>query len=251
MIERETAPLRRTFVTNTAEKMPKSGTTLVGFTYENGEKVLMAADRMTSDGWHVFSMISEKLYGVGSNVVVSGTGLVGMIQRLIECFQHLTDIMGYEIGEELSAEGKANLFHNILRATAWPMEAQFVLGGYDPDAKAFVKNFDCAGGVYEAKYFCDGCGKPYAESILDSDKGWSPDLNRAEAIKLAVRALIQAGKRSAFSAHPFLSPVRIALIGEKGIEWVAETEIKKAIRKFCPSYFSRQKASEPAKGGAA
>ncbi len=219
----------------------KSGTTLIGFLFDNGKCALMAADRMTSDGWHVYSPTSKKIHAIGKNVLVSGTGTVAVIQQLIDYLKTCSNALSNETGTELSAKGKANLFLTILRAVGG-YEAQFILAGRDYLKGMFINNFDCGGGVYTSAYICDGCGRDHAEDVLDN--AWKPSLRQDEAILLAIKALVQAGKRSPFSGHPFISPVHIALMDEDGITWVKEKAIEKIIKRCVPEYFKRQKANE-------
>lgn len=223
-------------------KGPTSNTTLVGFICEHGKKVLMSADRMTSEDMNVYSMISHKLYPIGTNAILAGTGLVADVQQIVEIEGSIASTISRETGEELSAEGKIGILQNILRSASWLPEAWFVYGGYDPDLEGFVCNIDCCGGFYRFGYASDGCGKPHAEDILD--QFWSKDLSSAEALELSVKALLQAGKRSTHSANPILSPVDIVFISEKGIEWVDEKKVNKVIKSMSPAYFKRQREQE-------
>lgn len=221
-------------------KRGASGTTIFSFCFDGGRSALMAGDRMTvGGGSDILSLHAVKVYPVGTNVLVAGCGLVSDIQISIRYFKQISESLAADIGQEMTSLGKAKLFRKILELSGGSLEAGFILAGYGPRLQAFVRGYESSGSCFAAKYFADGSGGPQARATLDTF--WDKDMNRKDAIQLAVKAMMQAGKRNTWTGSPFLSPLTIHIINEKGIDEVSEQTIEKAVEKEKKAYQKRHK----------
>ena len=218
----------------------KRGTTIFNFIFDNGKAALMAGDRMTiSSSSDIHSLHSVKVHPIGNNVLIAGCGLVSDIQLCIRSLKHLSESLSQDTGQELTAFGKAKLFRRLLELSGGNLEAQFLLAGYDLTLKAFVRNYENSGACYAAKYFADGSGGREARGVLDNS--WDKNMNQEEAIQLAVRAMLQAGKRNTWTANPFLSPFSIHIMSTRGIYSVPEKIITTVIERERVMYEKRHR----------
>ena len=109
-------------------------------------------------------------------------------------------------GAPISLEGKANQLSQMVRSNlAMAMQGFVVVplfAGFDVRrGVGRIYTYDPTGGRYEETDFhADGSGGRDARTTIKL--GWRPDLSRADAIALAVRALWQAADEDSATGRP-------------------------------------------------
>lgn len=170
------------------------GTTVLAFKFADG--VLVAGDRLATEGHRVASRDVEKVFATDSYSLMAISGAAG---PCIEMGRILSvELEHYEKieGERLELEGKANKLGQMIRqnlpAAMQGLVVVPLFAGYDVRRGAGrLWKYDITGGRYEeAEYEATGSGGLYAgESLKQS---WRPDLSQDEAIAAAVTALTDA-----------------------------------------------------------
>ena len=177
-----------------ASEMVPHGTTVL--TMKFGDGVLVAGDRLATAGHSVASRDVVKVFETDPYSVMAISGAAGpcieMARVLSVELEHYEKIEG----ETLELEGKANKLSQMIRANL-PAAMQGLavvplFAGFDTRRKTGrLWKFDITGGRYEEGEFdATGSGGLYARESLKH--GWRADLNRDEAIKVAVAGLTAA-----------------------------------------------------------
>lgn len=170
------------------------GTTVLALRFADG--VLMAGDRLATEGHRVASRDMQKVYPTDDHSLVAIAGAAGpaieMARMLRIELEHYEKIEG----EPLELEGKANKLSQMVRANL-PAAMQGlvvvpIFAGYDRRRRlGRLWKFDVTGGRYEeAEFESSGSGSLYARESLK--KAWRADLGRDEALRLALQALTDA-----------------------------------------------------------
>jgi proteasome beta subunit len=170
------------------------GTTVLALRFADG--VLMAGDRLATEGHRVASRDMQKVYPTDDHSLVAIAGAAGpaieMARMLRIELEHYEKIEG----EPLELEGKANKLSQMVRANL-PAAMQGlvvvpIFAGYDRRRRiGRLWKFDVTGGRYEeAEFESSGSGSLYARESLK--KAWRSDLGRDDALRLALQALADA-----------------------------------------------------------
>lgn len=181
------------WVESAARTIPH-GTTVLAFRF--GDGVLVAGDRLATAGHSVASRDIVKVFETDPHSVMAISGAAGpcieMARILSVELEHYEKIEG----DRLELEGKANKLSQMIRANL-PAAMQGLavvplFAGFDTRRKSGrLWKFDITGGRYEESEFdATGSGGLYARESLKH--GWSPGLNRSEAVRVAVAALTAA-----------------------------------------------------------
>jgi len=182
------------------------GTTVLALRYGSG--VVMAGDRRATAGNLIAHHNVQKVFPADAYSAVAISGTAGIAAELIRLFQ--TELEHYEKleGRRLSLEGKANYLASMIRRQL-PMAFQGLVViplfcGYDPDDDTGrLYSFDVVGGRYEeADYAATGSGGRDAKLFLRG--AFRPDLERDEAVRLAVEALVAAAEEDTATGGPDL-----------------------------------------------
>jgi proteasome beta subunit len=153
------------------------GTTVLALRYRDG--VIMAGDRQASEGYQVAHRRIEKIFKSDDLSGVGIAGAAGPAMEMARLFQ--TELEHYEKveGENLSLDGKANKLGQMIR------------------------KYDVTGGRYEeTDYFAQGSGGKDARDSLK--KRFRRDMNREEALRVAIEALIDAADEDLGTGGPDL-----------------------------------------------
>lgn len=170
------------------------GTTVLAFKFADG--VLVAGDRLATEGHRVASRDVEKVFATDSYSLMAISGAAG---PCIEMGRILSvELEHYEKieGEALELEGKANKLGQMIRqnlpAAMQGLVVVPLFAGYDMRRGAGrLWKYDITGGRYEeTEYEATGSGGLYASESLK--KSWRADLSADEAIAIAVTALTDA-----------------------------------------------------------
>ena len=189
-----------------AEIEVPEATTILALRYRDG--VVMAGDRRATAGNVIAHRRMRKVFAADSHSAVAISGTAGMAVELIKLFQ--TELEHYEKieGVRLSLEGKANYLARMVRGNlAMAFQGLVVvplLAGHDElDNTGKLYTFDVVGGRYEEQdYAATGSGGMEARAFL---KGvFRDDLERADALSIAVEALVAASEEDAATGGPDL-----------------------------------------------
>lgn len=205
----------------------KSGTTILAMHYKNG--IIMAGDRRTTN-WHTHTDDAIKVEETDNATAIGCAGTVAFIQDLKETLLHMIAKLENLVERPIYVDGQALVLKNILKANfeyygAWIYVLGYavpILAGYHSEEKrGFIFEFDEAGGIYEkSDYATTGSGGQLAWGVL-KDR-WHKDIEEADAVDLAIRALTLASFDN-YSSHPLLVPSTVLVISKKkGIQYLDE-----------------------------
>ncbi|MDH4228427.1 MAG: proteasome subunit beta [Nitrospirota bacterium] len=180
------------------------GTTVVALVYAGG--VVIAGDRMASDGHSVSSRHMDKVIRTDRHSAMAISGAVGPCLDMARLFA--TELEYYEKieGRALSLSGKANKLAQMVRGNlALAMQGLAVIpvfAGFDPERGAGrVFKYDVAGGkTEEPDYVTAGSGGGLARSAIK--RAFRPGMDEAGALGLALASLLDAADEDLATAGP-------------------------------------------------
>jgi proteasome beta subunit len=208
------------------------GTTVLALRFRDG--VIMAGDRQATAGYQVASRRIEKIFKTDDLSGVGIAGAAGPAMEMAKLFQ--TELEHYEKveGDSLSLEGKANKLGMMIRmnlpAAMQGLVVVPIFAGFDDKATVGrIFKYDVTGGRYEeTNYEAQGSGAQHARDSLK--KLWRRDLNRDDALRVALEALIDAADEDVGTGGPDV--VRgiyptVRTITRSGFGEVGEDEVKR------------------------
>jgi proteasome beta subunit len=209
------------------------GTTVLGLKFAGG--VVFAGDRRAIAGYSIDDDRMEKVFAADDYSVIAIAGAAGQAIEIVRLFQ--LELEHYEkiTGDRLSLEGKANRLGQMIRGN-FPLAVQGLVvvplfGGFDErreDGRIFY--YDATGGRWEEDDFhATGSGGRPAKSSLK--KRWRPGLDRTEAVRVAVEALVDASHEDVATGGP--DPARgiyptVVIVSGAGAETIGEDEVRSA-----------------------
>lgn len=207
------------------------GTTVLAFKFADG--VLVAGDRLATEGHRVASRDVEKVFSTDSHSLMAISGAAG---PCIEMGRILSvELEHYEKieGEALELEGKANKLGQMIRqnlpAAMQGLVVVPLFAGYDLRRKAGrLWKYDITGGRYEETEFeATGSGGVYASESLR--KSWNAEMSASDAVAATVTALTDAADQDRATGGIDLQrkifPI-ICLATEDSIRQVEDDEIE-------------------------
>lgn len=212
------------------------GTTVLAFRYADG--VLMAGDRRATAGNVIAYRTMQKVFAADAFSAVGVSGTAGVGVELIRLFQ--TELEHYEKleGSRLSLEGKANHLAAMVRAHL-PMAFQGLVVvplfcGFDEEAgEGRLYSFDVVGGRYEeTDYAATGSGGRDAKAHLRT--AFRDGLNEAEALQVAVEALVVAAEEDTATGGPDLHRgiyPNVVVVSAAGYRELPEEQVAEAARR--------------------
>jgi proteasome beta subunit len=180
------------------------GTTVLALRYSDG--VVMVGDRQATEGHLVAHRRIQKVFQADAFSAVAISGTAGLAIEMVRLFQ--TELEHYEKleGARLSLEGKATYLARMVRAQL-PMVFQGLVvvplfAGFDESTReGRLYTFDVVGGRYEEQDFgATGSGGRDAKSYLRG--AYADDLDEADALSVALRALITASEEDTATGGP-------------------------------------------------
>jgi proteasome beta subunit len=209
------------------------GTTVLGLKFSGG--VVFAGDRRATEGYSIADDKMDKVFAADEYSAIAIAGVAGMALEIVRLFQ--LELEHYEkiTGDRLSLEGKANRLAQMIRGN-FPLAIQGLVvvplfGGFDErrgDGRIFY--YDGTGGRWEEEDFhATGSGGRPAKSSLK--KRWRPGLDRGDAVRVAVEALVDASQEDVATGGP--DPVRgiyprVVVVTSEGAEVASEDEVRAA-----------------------
>lgn len=218
----------------TPAEMPH-GTTVVAIRFTDG--VVMAGDRRTTAGNLISHRTAEKVFAADRHSGVAIAGAAGPAVEMVKLFQLQLEHYEKVEGAELSLEGKANQLAQMVRGHLPAAMQGFVVvplfAGYDTGrGMGRLFEYDVTGGRYEESDFAaTGSGSLHAGTVIKV--GYRPDLDRQDAVDLAISALFQAADEDSATGGPDLVrgiyPV-VATITAEGFKRLADDEVAERFR---------------------
>jgi proteasome beta subunit len=213
------------------------GTTVLALKY--GDGVIVAGDRLATEGHRVASRDVQKVYATDQYSVIAIAGAAGPAIEMARLMR--IELEHYEKieGEALELDGKANKLSQMIRANL-PAAMQGLVvvplfAGYDRRRKlGRLWKFDITGGRYEETDFeATGSGGLYArESIKKAHRG---GLSREEGLKIAVAALVDAADEDratgGIDVLRGIFPI-VNFCSDKGVERATDAEIEQVYRQI-------------------
>lgn len=210
------------------------GTTILGLKYADG--MVMAGDRRATAGNLIADTKMRKVFAADDYSAIAIAGAAGQASELVTLFQ--LELEHYEkiTGDRLSLEGKANRLAQMIRGN-FPLALQGLVvvplfGGFDDRrGEGRIFYYDATGGRWEEDDFqTTGSGGQPAKNSLK--KRWRAGLDRQQAIRVAVEALIDAAEDDSATGGPDairkIWPV-VLTVTATGAEDVAEADIAAAV----------------------
>lgn len=227
----ETRGLEPRWETSTAVPIGLTeATTVLALTWSKG--VVMAGDRRATAGNFIAHKRVRKVYESDRHSAVAISGTAGMAVELIKLFR--TELEHYEKIEDtrLSLEGKANFLARLVRQNL-PLAFQGLVVvplfcGFDErDGTGHLYTFDVVGGRYEEQdYAATGSGGLEARSFLKTI--FRDDLDRDDAIALAIEGLVAASEEDAATGGPDVKRgiyPNVVTITAEGVVEVADDDL--------------------------
>lgn len=203
----------------------KTGTTILGIVCKDG--VVMAADRQATAGNIIVSKTTQKVVKINDYLVISGTGMVSDILRVGKVLPAELKLKELKSKLRPTIKQAANLLGNILyngirQPSVIPMQAGFLLGGFNEDGSAELYTIEPAGSAikvedYDANF---GSGMPYVLGLLE--RQYKKDMTIKEGVELAKEAIKASTQRDVGSGFG----IDIFTITKDGIKKAVEQEIK-------------------------
>jgi len=202
----------------------KTGTTILGIVCKDG--VVMASDRQSTAGSIVMNKNSEKTKQINDYLLISGTGMVSDIQRIAKLLPAELKLKELKSRSRPSIKQSASLMANILysgirQPSMIPMQAGFLLGGFNEEGTCELYSIEPAGSVvkvedYDANF---GSGMPYVLGLLE--RQYKKGLNVKEGIELAKEAIKSSTQRDIGSGYG----IDVFTITKDGIKKAVDQEI--------------------------
>jgi proteasome beta subunit len=215
-------------------------TTVLAFRYAGG--VIMAGDRRATAGNLIAHRNVQKVFPADRYSAVAISGTAGIAVELIRLFQ--TELEHYEKleGNRLSLEGKANFLARMIRGQLQLAFQGLVViplfCGFDPaEERGRLFSFDVVGGRYEeTDYAATGSGGRDAKLYLRT--AYREGLGEAEALRLAMEALIAAAEEDTATGGPDLQRdiyPNMVLVGADGFRETPDDAVASVAREVMGS----------------
>jgi proteasome beta subunit len=221
------------------------GTTVLALRYREG--VIMAGDRQATAGFQVASRRMEKIFKSDDLSGIGIAGAAGPAMEMAKLFQ--TELEHYEKveGDNLSLDGKANKLSQMVRMNLGMaiqgLAVVPIFAGFDDKASVGrLFKYDVTGGRYEeSDYDAQGSGSKDARDSLK--KLWRRDLERDDALRVALEALVDAADEDVGTGGPdFVRGIfpTVKTIARSGFADVPDDEV----RRVCEAIVRERTQSE-------
>jgi proteasome beta subunit len=195
--------------------------------------VIMAGDRQATEGFEVSSRRIEKVHAADKHSVIAIAGAAGPCLEMVKLFQIEMEHYQKIEGDILALEGKANKLAQMVKQN---LPAAFqglivipIFAGYDLQTQeGRIFKYDVTGGRYEEQeFYATGSGGKEARSTLK--KRYRKDLNRDDALHLALEALVDAADQDVGTGGPDIGRgiyPSVKIVTQDGITEVGEAELR-------------------------
>ncbi|MCW1292017.1 MAG: proteasome subunit beta [Candidatus Rehaiarchaeum fermentans] len=204
----------------------KTGTTTLGILYKEG--IVLAADkRVTGMGESVAFIVSKnikKIIKISDYAAITTAGSVADVEQLAKVLSAQVNLYEARSGRRMEIFEMANLFSTINFQNRFGLiPSEFILGGFDHSPKLFL--LETAGSyIEEDKYAFSGSGSLYAIGVIDAE--YKRNMDKSEAISLAIKALNSAMQRDPYTGEG----IDIAIIDKNGVKFLEQEEIQNYLK---------------------
>jgi len=202
----------------------RTGTTILGIVCKDG--IVMASDRQSTAGTIVMNKNSQKSVKINDYLVVSGTGMVSDIKRVEKILPAELKLKELKSGSRPTVKQAANLLASVLysgirQPSILPMQAGFLMGGFNENGTIELYSAEPAGSVMKVEDYDAnlGSGMPYVLGFLE--RQYKEGLNIKEGVELALEALKSSTQRDVGSGYG----IDVFTITKDGIKKVIEQKI--------------------------
>ncbi len=203
----------------------KTGTTILGIVCKDG--IVMASDRQTTAGNIVMDKKAQKSVKINDYIVVSGTGIASDIRRIEKILPAELKLKELRSKTRPTIKDAANLlsmflYSGIRQPSMIPMQAGFLVGGFNEDGTVELYTIEPAGTLIKVEDFDAnfGSGMPYVLGLLE--RQYKKNISVEDGVKLAVEAIKSSTQRDTGSGFG----IDVYAITKSGISKVVEQTIE-------------------------
>ena len=204
----------------TVARVKKTGTTTVGLLFRGG--VVLATDKRVTAGHFIAHHQGKKIHMIDEHVGITISGVVADAQAVIDLLRFHARLYKMERGYRMPVRSVATLASNVFFAyRLFPLIADVIIAGVDEEPRMY--NIDFFGSLTSDNYISTGSGSPIAYGILESE--FRKDMEKDEAVKLAVKAVHYAMRRDSASGDG----IDVAVIDSAGYRELSLEEKRRII----------------------
>ena len=189
------------------------GATAVGITFDQG--VVFASEKRIAYGNFLVSKSTKKTFPITPKVGATCAGLVADMQLLSLQISALAKIRKMDLKRDVPPNTIAKMMSNMMyERRFFPLLTQVIVGGLVD--KPTIYTLDPLGSVLPDEYAAVGTGAEMALGVLDPQ--YKKQMNEAEAIDLAVKAVRSASLRDSASGDG----IDVLIINKNGVKEISE-----------------------------
>jgi len=205
------------------EEQLKTGTTTVGILCKDG--IVLAADKRATAGTMIVDKRAEKVHILSDDFAVTIAGTVSDAQLIIKLMRAELKLKEVRSGKSTNAKEAANLlggilYSNIRRMSMLPGIAHFLMGGKDSFGVHLYDLYPDGSVTKVRDFVSSGSGSVFALGVLETQ--YRKDMNTADGIKLAVKAINTALQRDSASGNG----VDVIVVTDKDIKRVMSKDVE-------------------------
>lgn len=177
------------------------GTTTVALACTDGV-VLCTDTRVTAGYLYIAHRRGKKLHRIDDHVGVTIAGTVAEAQNVIDTLRYYANIYKLENRKPIPIKSLSRIAANIFFAQRYyPLIADFLIGGYDPEEGNVVYSVDFFGALTREDAVSTGSGSPVAYGVIEDE--YKKDMSVAQVVPIAIKAVTAAIKRNAGTGDGF------------------------------------------------
>lgn len=197
------------------------GTTTIGITFSDG--VVLATEQRATMGNLVASRKAKKVYRISNRIGMTTAGGVGDAQQLARLMTVECNLYEVRRGKPMSVGAVSTLLSNYLNQNRYyPFYVQLLVGGVDETGPKIFSVDALGGATKEEEIVATGSGSPMAYGVLEDR--YRREMNKEEAVDLAVRALKAAMRRDIGSGEDICV---VVITRDKYEEFIVDGEGKR------------------------
>ncbi|OQS55567.1 PUP1 [Ecytonucleospora hepatopenaei] len=169
-------------------KTTKTGTTIVGITYESG--VVLCADTRSTNGPIVADKNCRKIHFISDKIMCCGAGTAADTDRVTNMASKELQLFKHRFLQEPYVTHARRIIEDYLFQYGGNIGAALILGGIDPSKGPYLVSISPNGYSQKYEYATLGSGSFAATGVLET--GFKKNMNVEEAVELGKNA-IKAG----------------------------------------------------------
>lgn len=180
------------------EKTRYKGTTIIGLVVDNGNAIILASDKKTTNGNIVVRNEARKIHQIGKCIWLATAGVVSDIQKTVENVSidyELNKVLYRELSVKAVVHSISNKFWNQNKSQV-PLLTAIIVGGIDKDGPSLCEIVE-DGAVLNHDAVALGSGSPIAGAVIEDR--YTQEMSLNDGVELAVRAVYRATKKDTYS----------------------------------------------------